>query len=62
MYPAGSNNGGQTIIIGEHRAAIAIGAKRFGRKKAGAGDVGKLANRPPVKAGAKTLRRIIDQP
>ena len=62
MYPARSNNCGKAIIISEYRAAIAISAKRFGRKKTGAGDVGELANGPTVKAGAKTLRSVIDQP
>ncbi len=50
------------VIIDEHRPAITITAKRLGREKAGAGDVGKLANAGVVQAGAEALRRVIHHP
>ena len=53
---------GNFIIIGKDCAAITIGTKRFGRKKACAGDIGKLANRFAMPCRAKALRGVINQP
>ena len=62
MNATGSDNFGDVIIIGKHRPAIAIGTKWLCRKKAGAGDICKLANRLSLPLCAKALCRIIDQP
>ena len=62
MDAAGLHDLGLAVIIGEHRAAVAIAAERLCRKETGAGNLGKLADRNAVVACAKALRRIVDDP
>src|ERR1041385_4580761 len=50
----------QDVVIGEQRAAIAVTAERFGRKKTGAADSGNSATAATSLSCAEALRRIFN--
>ena len=51
---------GEGIVIGEHRAAVAVAAERLGRIEAGRGDKAERAAHAPVGRAADRLRGILD--
>ena len=52
--------GGKLVVVGEHRAAVAIAAERLGRVEAGAGDRAERTAFASAQRAADRLRRILD--
>ena len=48
------------VVVGEHRAAVAVAAERLGRIEAGPGDRAERAALPAAQRAADRLRRILD--
>ena len=49
------------IVIGKHRAAVAVAAQRLGREERGGGDASEGAGLFPVIFRAEALRRVLDE-
>ena len=51
---------GELIVVGEHRAAVAVAAERLGRKEAGRGGMAEGAELAALVGRAESLRGVVD--
>ena len=51
---------GQGVVVGQHRAAVAVAAKRLGREKAGRGGVAESAEPAAIEGRAEGLRGVVE--
>ena len=49
------------VVVGEHRAAVAVAAQRLGREEARGGDVAERAGHPAPDRPAEALRAVLEQ-